>query len=640
MCGIVASVSRRGPVSADAIARATRRLRHRGPDVQHTWVSPDCRAGLGHARLSIIDLQTGDQPIASEDGRLRLVANGELYDFERIRAELEAQGHAFSTRSDSEIALHLYEDRGARAVHQLRGEFALAVWDGRDGQLFAARDRFGIKPLFYAVHQGTFHLASEVKALAELGVPLRWDREMLYDVQFVTHPPDRTLFAGVYQLPPGCCLLTDGEQVRVMPYWDWDFPPGGADGAGREPGEWVQRVRDALWEAVRLRLRADVPVACYLSGGLDSCALLGVASELSARPLRAYTLSFDHADYDEADIAREQALRCGAEYNQVDVRAADLADHFAAAVYHAERPFANAHAVAKYLLSRAVRDSGTRVVLTGEGGDEIFAGYPHVRRDLVLYGEGDPDEKARLLAELEESNRVSSGTLLPQGTTELESVRRVLGFVPSQLEGWAQVGTSLLELAHDDFRAAFAGRDTYRVVLSCLDVERQMAGRHPVNQSLYVWGRTMLPNYILCNVGDRMEMAHSVEGRLPLLDHHLAREAACMPVEMKIRGMTEKYALREAARPVLTDTVYRRQKHPFKAPPATLRTDGPLFAFLQDTLRGGALDGPGIYDRARVAALLDAVPSMDAAGRARTDMLLIWMAGLCILHESFGMSSA
>ncbi|HEX6040438.1 asparagine synthase (glutamine-hydrolyzing) [Longimicrobium sp.] len=639
MCGIVASVSRRGAVSADAVGRAARRLRHRGPDVQQAWVSPDRRAGLGHARLSIIDLRTGDQPIASEDGRLRLVANGELYDFERIRAELEARGHVFRTRSDSEIALHLYEDLGTRAVHRLRGEFALALWDGRDGQLFAARDRFGIKPLFYTVHEGAFHLASEVKALAELGVPLRWDREMLHDVQFVTHPPDRTLFAGVYQLPPGCCLLTDGEQVRVMPYWDWDFPPDGADGAGGDPAQWIQRVRDALREAVRLRLRADVPVGCYLSGGLDSCALLGVASELSGRPLRAYTLSFDHADYDEAPIAREQALRCGAEYNQVDVRAADLADHFAGAVRHAERPFANAHAVAKYLLSRAVRDSGTRVVLTGEGGDEIFAGYPHVRRDLVLHGGGDPAEKARLLAELEESNRVSSGTLLPQGSTELESVRRVLGFVPSQLEGWAQVGMALLELATDDFRAAFAGRDTYRVVLGCLDVERQMAGRHPVNQSLYLWGRTMLPSYILCNVGDRMEMAHSVEGRLPLLDHHLARVAACMPVEMKIRGMTEKYALREAARPVLTDTVYRRQKHPFKAPPATLRTDGPLFAFLQDTLRGATLDGPGIYDRGRVAALLDAVPSMDAGGRARTDMLLIWMAGLCILHESLGVSA-
>ena len=399
---------------------ATRCLRHRGPDAQHVWVSPDRRAGLGHARLSIIDLETGDQPIASEDGRLRIIANGELYDFERIRAELEQNGHAFRTRSDSEIALHLFEDRGARSLHSLRGEFAFAIWDARDGQLFAARDRFGIKPLYYTVHDGTFYLASEVKALAELGVPLRWDRETLYDIHFVSHPPDRSLFAGIYQLPPASYLLTDGEHVRVMPYWDWDYPrdPGDHDAASVDRREWIERLEHSFEEAVRLRLRADVPVACYLSGGIDSCAVLGFASRLSPRPLRAFTLSFDHPDYDEGDLARDQARLSGAEFCRIDVRSEHLADHFSDAIYHAERPFANAHAIAKFLLSRAVRDSGIKVVMTGEGSDEIFAGYPHFRRDLVLHGNGhDPADKARLLAELEAANRVSAGTLMPQGST-------------------------------------------------------------------------------------------------------------------------------------------------------------------------------------------------------------------------------
>ena len=635
MCGIVASVSKHGAVSPEALDRAVGRLRHRGPDAQHVWVSPERRAGLGHARLSIIDLETGDQPIANEDGRLRIVTNGELYDFERIRAELERDGHVLRTRTDSEIALHLYEDQGPRSLHSLRGEFAFAIWDERDGQLFAARDRFGIKPLYYTVHEGTFHLASEVKALRELGVPLRWDREMLYDVLFVSHPPDRTLFAGVYQVPPGYYLLTDGEQVRVLGYWDWDYPLAEETEPNGDPREWVERLEDAFEEAVRLRLRADVPVACYLSGGIDSCAILGFAARLASRPLRAYTLSFDHADYDESDVAEEQARRSGAKFHRVDVRSDALADNFADAIYHAERPFANAHAIAKYLLSRGVRDSGIKVVLTGEGGDEIFAGYPHVRRDLVLYGANgyDPEAKARLLAELEAENRVSAGTLLPQGSTPLESVQSVLGFVPSQLEGWAQVGADLLDVVDDELLAEFAGRDTYRVVLSCLDVERQLAGRDPVNQSLYVWGKTMLPNYILCNVGDRMEMAHSVEGRLPLLDHRVAEVAARMPTAMKINGMTEKYVLREVARPLVTETVYRRQKHPFKAPPATVQLDGRLYAFHQDTLRGSALDGPGIFDRAKVARLLDGIPSLDAAGRGRVDMLLMWMTSLCLLHE-------
>lgn len=639
MCGIVASVSTRGAVSAEAIGAATRTLSHRGPDAQRAWVSPDGRVGLGHARLSIIDLTTGDQPIASEDEKLRIIANGELYDFERIRSELERDGHKFRTHSDTEIALHLFEDRGTRAVHALRGEFALAIWDGRDNQLFAARDRFGIKPLYYTIHDGTFHLASEVKALQALGVPLRWDRDSLYDIHFVAHPPDRTLFAGIYQLPPGCCLLTDGEHVRVIPYWDWDFPTADETTSNVDPREWIAQLEHEFSEAVRLRLRADVPVACYLSGGIDSCAVLGFASRISPRPLKAFTLSFDHADYDERAIAEEQAKLSGAEFCRIDIRSENLADHFSDAIYHAERPFANAHAVAKFLLSRAVRDAGIKVVLTGEGSDEIFAGYPHFRRDQILYGNNSysEEEKQRLLAALDATNRVSAGTLLPTGSTKLESVQHMLGYMPSNLEGWAQIGQGLLRVTHADFVERFATRDTYRILLSCLDVERQLRGRDPVNQSLYVWGKTMLPNYVLSNLGDRMEMAHSVEGRLPFLDHHVVELAARMPVSMKICGMTEKYVLREAAKPVLTDTAYHRQKHPFMSPPATMQRNGGLYTFLQDTLRSDMLDGPGIYDRAKVLPLLDMIPMMDAAMLGRVDGLLMWMSSVCLLSQRLGM---
>jgi asparagine synthase (glutamine-hydrolysing) len=366
--------------------------------------------------------------------------------------------------------------------------------------------------------------------------------------------------------------------------------------------------------------------------------VLGFASRLSTRPLRAYTLSFDHADYDEGALARAQAELSGAEFCRIDVRAEHLADHFSDAIYHSERPFANAHSIAKFLLSRAVRDSGIKVVLTGEGSDEIFAGYPHFRRDLVLYGNGnDPAHKARLLAELEAANGVSAGLLMPKGTTTMESVQRMLGYVPSNLEVWSQLGTGLLGMTSDAFQHDFAERDTFRVMLGCLDVERQLAGRHAVNQSLYIWSKTMLPNYILSNLGDRMEMAHSVEGRVPFLDHHVAELAARMPMSMKIKGMTEKYVLREAARSVLTPAVYARQKHPFMSPPATIQQDGRLYTFVQDTLRSGALDGPGIYDRKKVTTLLDEIPSMDIPGRTRSDTLLMWMTSLCVLSERLGM---
>jgi asparagine synthase (glutamine-hydrolysing) len=638
MCGIVAAVSRQGGVSAQALERSARRLRHRGPDAQHVWVDRHGRAGLAHARLSIIDLTTGDQPIANEDKRLHVVANGEFYDFERIRCDLEKQGHVFRTRSDSEIALHLFEEQGARSVHALRGEFAFAIWDERDQVLFAARDRFGIKPLYYTVYDGNFYLASEVKAFVDLGVPLAWDRDTLYDVHFVTHAPDRSLFKGIYQVPPGSYLLTDGEQIRIVQYWDWDYPRADDIGSGSDPREHVERFAHEFEQAVRLRLRADVPVACYLSGGIDSCSVLGVASQLSPQPLRAYTLSFDHADYDEGAIAEAQAKLSGAEFRRIDIRSEHTADHFSDALYHAERPFANAHVVAKYLLSRAVRDDGIKVVMTGEGSDEILAGYPHFRRDAVLYGKNlDAETRQQLLSQLEQANRVSSGLLMPDPGAKIESVRRAMGFVPSQLETWSQIGNGLLAVTSDDFRCSYADRDTYRLLMNAMDVERQLAGRDVVNQSLYVWSKTMLPNYILSNLGDRMEMAHSVEGRLPFLDHHVVEAVAKMPVSMKINGMTEKWVLREAARPVITDTVYKRQKHPFMSPPSTVQQDGKLYTMMQDTLRSSLLDGPGIYDRSKVVRMLDAIPGMDGAARNRIDSVLMWMGSICLLHERLGM---
>src|SRR5215831_1450722 len=288
MCGIVAMYSAREPIRADTLERATLRLAHRGPDGQRTWLSADHRVGLGRARLSIIDLATGAQPIASEDKALQIVVNGEFYDFERMQRDLEDRGHRLGTRSDSEIALHLYEDYGTACLRHLRGEFAFALWDGPNDTLFAARDRFGIKPLYYASHRGTLYLASEVKALLAAGVPARWDRAAFFQANHLLGTPhDRTLFEGIYPVPPGHYLLASGGEVRLIRYWDFDYPA--ADDA-RPIGldaEYAERFHHALDEAVRLRLQADVPVGWYLSGGLDSCTVLGLAVRHLSEPIRA-----------------------------------------------------------------------------------------------------------------------------------------------------------------------------------------------------------------------------------------------------------------------------------------------------------------------------------------------------------------
>jgi asparagine synthase (glutamine-hydrolysing) len=395
-------------------------------------------------------------------------------------------------------------------------------------------------------------------------------------------------------------------------------------------------------EAVRLRLRADVPVGCYLSGGLDSCAVLGLAAPRHAGPIRAFTLTFDRPDYDEGPIAREMAERAGAEFYPIPVSQSDLADHFIDAIVQGETLATNAHGVAKYLLSRAVRDAGYKVVLTGEGSDEILAGYPHFRRDMLLHDARDQDPAVveAMLGELRASNPVSRGLLLPDGeATALDGMRAALGFVPSWLEAFATTAHKLRGLFSADFAAEVAGRDASCELIDGLDRPGQLAGRAPLNQSLYLWSKVVLPNYVLTFLGDRMEMAHSVEGRVPFLDHHVVELCRDLPVPQKIRGTVEKHVLREAARPVLTATVYGRHKHPFMTPPAALARQGRLYELIQDTLRGSALAALPFFDGARVVALLDKLPDLDEGSRTAYDPALMILLSACALHAGYGLSA-
>jgi asparagine synthase (glutamine-hydrolysing) len=642
MCGIVALFSRRGPVSEEALQKATRSLIHRGPDGRGHWTSADRRAALGHARLSIIDLGGGEQPIASEDGETRIVVNGEFYGYEPIRRELEEAGHRLRTRSDSEIALHLYEDLGVDCLHRLRGEFAFVVWDQKNRTVFAARDRFGIKPLFWAEHEGTLYFASEVKALFAAGVPARWDAESVYHSLAFGGAHQRTLFDGVFQVPPGHYLIASDRHVQVNQYWDFNYPRADQAVPQRSDADWAAEFRAALDDAVRVRLRADVPVGCYLSGGLDSCSVLGLAARHHPEPIRAFTLCFDRAEYDEGAIAREMAEKAGAEFWPIAIRQRDLADHFADAIGQAETFCMNAHGVAKYLLSRAVRDAGYKVVLTGEGSDEILGGYAFFRRDMLLYNrEGqDPAVVARLLDELTRLNPVSRGLLLPDGEAgQLDIVKRLLGFVPSWIETFSARGEKMRALLDQAFLDKFGQRDSVRAFFGDIDVHGQLAGRDPLNQALYLWAKAGLPSYILTMLGDRMEMAHSIEGRVPFLDHHLVEVIRSQPVAQKIRGMTEKFVLREAARDVITDTVYRRQKHPFLSPPATLDPHDRLNALVQDTLRGPTLASLPFFDRKKVVGLLDRLGSMDEGSRVAVDQLLMFLTSACVMQERFRLAA-
>jgi asparagine synthase (glutamine-hydrolysing) len=494
MCGIVALFSTHKPISESSLKLGLDCLKHRGPDGQKTWISPDGRVALGHRRLSIIDLITGDQPIANQDESLHIIANAEFYGFEQIQQDLKGYGYQFRTNSDTEIALHLYAQFGTQCLHHLRGEFAFIIWDQRNQVLFAARDRFGIKPLYYSVYNHTLYLASEVKALFAAGVPAYWDREHWWQDSWGVLGPDETLYANVNQVPPGYFLLASSAGIRLHLYWDFDYPRFDDSWTEKTPNDYIQQLRSKLDEAIQLRLRADVPVGCYLSGGLDSSAVLGMAATHSSEPIQVFTIAFEDAVYDEATIALETAANVGAQIQVIPLNQADLADNFADATWHCERLSINAHTTAKYLLSRAARDAGYKVVLTGEGADEIFGGYVHFRQDKVLYHQiGETEENIQLLlAELKRTNQVSAGFLVAENevSPNLDTVQKLLGFIPSWMQALSQIHLVSLPYYSPESMIQLQNRDVYRLFFNQIDVKGQLQGREPVNQSLYLWSKT------------------------------------------------------------------------------------------------------------------------------------------------------
>jgi asparagine synthase (glutamine-hydrolysing) len=646
MCGVIAALLRSPTLERERLIGALADLEHRGPDRTAAWVSQDGRMALGHVRLSIIGLDNGDQPLVNEAGDIRTVVNGEFYGYRAIRDALRAEGRRFATDSDSEIALVLYEKLGAGCLRHLRGEFAFVVADQRRRCLFAARDRFGIKPLFYTIWGGDVLIASEIKALLALGAPARWDEEAFFAELHAVRPAERSLFAGIYAVPPGCYLIARDGHVDIHRYWDVDFPTADALAADRRTDrEVVDGFRAVFDDAIKERLVADVEVASYLSGGIDSCAVLGLAQRHLARPIRAFTISFDDAVYDEESLARKTAELVGAEFVPVPVTQTELAEALPDAIWHAETLVFNGHGVAKYLLSRAVRDAGIKVVFTGEGADEILAGYPPFRRDVLLSGGGSADQVAERLAELDRANQSSRGLLVADGPAApgLDVFSRRLGFIPSWIEVQSTMGAKLTPLLNDRFRNLAPTGGQYTEFLDSADPRGRLVGFDPLNQALYLWSATMLPHYILTTLADRMEMAHSVEGRVPFLDHHVAEYAAGLPLRHKIRmepgrPLREKNVLREAVRDCVIPEVYDRQKHPFMSPPAR-SDDDPLGVFCQDVLRSSALESQPFFDPKRVRKFIDDIAALPPAGRAAGEGPVLKIVSTCLLGERFGMSA-
>lgn len=630
MCGIVAIV---GPnIDARQLFSASQSIEHRGPDADGVWVSRRNQCGLASRRLSLNDLAGGNQPLSTQSGRIAAVVNGEFYDFKAIRAGLEKKGHKFATRSDSEILLPLFIEYGEQCLTHLRGEFAFALWDEATQSLFAARDRFGIKPLFYGWIGQTLILASEAKALFAAGMTAQWDSQKFVDHMLLCNGPSGSMFRGIHQLPPGHYLKFSNGQLSIRRYWDIDFPRSGDDPGYGSINEAVESLRTQLDIAVRHRLDADVPVGAFLSGGLDSAAVVGLANASGARPT-SFTVAFDEAEYDESQVAARTAKFNNVPNVPITMSFKALADSWERMAWHAETTFDNARGMARLLQCDAVRANGFKAVVSGEGADEVLAGYFFARQDY-LRSLGPGSERDMIERGAGNTPLVFQSAIAGQKIGAIGASEAALGFTPSWLYGaLSNRGNVMRSLIRPEFLSQSSNDDVVERLFADLGGFDGLQERHPVHQSLYLWIKTFLPNMIL--VIDRLEMAAAIESRVPFLDHHFVEAVQNIPLPHLFNGGIEKFPLRAAVADVIPDEIFSRSKQPFTAPHALRAGDNAMRDFIGDTVHSDALENCAIIEPAAARSLFNhCIQSEETIGLA-TDQSLMLLTNVALLQKGF-----
>ncbi len=530
-------------------------------------------------------------------------------------------------KSDSAIALPLYLKHGLGMVEHLRGEFAIVLYDHREQRLVLIRDRFGIKPLYYATGEHGLVWGSEVKSiLKHPDVPAKLCPKAAVHQMMQVMVPGSTAFEGVHALQPGHMLvaqLRDGRlEIDTQRWWDFTFPD--SHDPNPDPAEYIQGVQDRLIDAVATRLEADVPVGCYLSGGIDSCSILGLATTLMQSPVKAFTIAFDSDEYDESSIAKLMADRTGAEQELLRLTEKELyGPAFERATWHAERTFYNTLAVAKWHMSRRVRACNYKAVVTGEGSDELFGGYPFFKRDWL----GRDGEEEGVFA----------GAILAEEDQQHAAWQDLCGFTPSWLQPWMLVLQRVSPLLSSDLKDLLNEYDPVAEIAGAID-PAAVRGRHRLDISQYTWSKTMLEGQILTWGGDRMDMANSMEARPAFLDHHLAEYATTIPPEIRIRGGVEKWVLREAMVNVLPRELYERKKFAFMAPPA--HTDPVKRAAVQEMidhwLTPDRIAEVGFFDHDAVVRFInDAWRETDGTIARRNDIIINHVLQLHMLHGQY-----
>ncbi len=635
MCGIagVFALETGAPPAKRELEAMAAALHHRGPDGASTFV--DGPIGLAHTRLSIIDLEGGWQPIANEDESVLVVFNGEIFNYIELRRDLERRGHRFRTQSDTEVIVHLYEDHGERFVDELNGQFAIALWDRKARKLVLARDRTGIRPLFVARVGGRLAFASEVKALFQLpGVPRRLDPIGLASTfSYWSVLGNGTVFDGVESLQPGQLMVVDAAGTRTSRYWEWSFPDAPSD---RSEADCAEELHALLVDAVRLQLRADVPVGAYLSGGLDSSIITTIIKTETATPLRCFSLTFEDAEFDESAHQQELAGYLGAERTSVTCRRGDIGREFPRTVWHAESALVRTAPTPMMLLAGSVRASGYRVVLTGEGADEVFGGYDLFKEAKIRrFMARQPRSRWRgrilerlypYLANSPSASRALSQRFFSEGLDQTGSPQ--FGHIPRMV-----TTRRILDFLSPEWHSQAMAWDANRALAEM--VPAGFAQWPPLSRDQYVEARTLMSGYLLSSQGDRMAMAQSIEARFPFLDHRVIEFANRLPPGYKLRGLAEKHILRMSMQSQLPPTITRRTKQPYRAPDSSsFFVDSRPLDYVRELLAPERVRAAGIFDPAAIGKLVAKCASGRALGFG-DNMAFVGALSTMLLHEQF-----
>lgn len=634
MCGIAGLWNPNAQDVRGTLQAMIAQLHHRGPD--GTGFHFDGEMAMAHARLAIIDLAGGAQPLCNEDGNVWVSFNGEIFNYLELREDLQKRGHRFATRSDTEVLVHLYEEYGDDFVCQLNGQFAIAIWDARARRLLLARDHVGIRPLFYAWQGRQLAFASEVKALFVVpGQTRQLSADGLASVfSWWAALPPATVFEGVNCLPPGHRMVVDANGHRVERWWSWPAP--GPDDRHVDEEALAEELHALLVDAVRLQLRSDVPVGAYLSGGLDSSIITTVIRRHTETPLRSFSLTFDDAEFDESAHQRELVAYLGTEHSSIGCSRADIAAAFARTVWHAETPLVRAAPAPMMRLAGSVRAAGYKVVLTGEGADEVFAGYDLFKeakvRRFIARQPGSP-RRARILERLYPylaaspvAARALSQRFFAEGLdqidkpwfahmTRLATTRRTLAFFrpewQQQLNAWDPYAALTANLPD--------GIDQWP----------------PLDRDQAVEAASLMSSYLLSSQGDRMAMAASIEARFPFLDPRVVTFGARLPPRLKMRGLIEKMLLKKAFARELPPAITRRPKQPYRVPDsASFFDNGRPLPWVAELLDAQSIDAAGLLDATAVGKLT----AKCAAGRAigfGDNMAFMGVLSTMLLHRQF-----